>query len=136
MTNDITSTFGVIADYTRMDNIIVRRDKGTSIDFANTNVDFSNYKDPSSTGSFDGVELPVFLRIWNTLDNILTFKAKKIMMFFSGIEPLFEDQTLKYDVGCSTSAIGNAYVRGYWFEGIEKRTNATGNKFSYLLRSR
>lgn len=140
MTQDPTIMFSVQPDYTRLDNMIVRRDKGSAADFAATNVDFSNFKDANENGGgtqYLGAELPIFLRVWGILSNIQTFKAQKVVLFFDNLmEPLFEDIDYRYQVGCNTSATGTSYVRAYWFDGMSERTNVSGTFKSYLTRSR
>lgn len=60
--------------------------------------------------------MPSFLRVSGFLDNVNTFKIKKLVLFFSDFEAIPLDLNIPYEIGCSTAA--KADVKCYYYKGV------------------
>jgi hypothetical protein len=113
-TQDISVNFIQGLRFSYLDNMIVKN----WTQFTNTDIEFVNYlRATNIANQLDGKYLPTFLRVGGTFDNIDTFNANKVVLFYNDFEPLFKDLEDPYEIGCSTSS--TATVRCYHFEGLE-----------------
>lgn len=113
-TQDQTVDFSQGLRFSYLDNMIVKN----WTQFTNTDIEFMNYlRATNAANQLDGGQIPTFLRVGGTFDNIDTFNANKVVIFYTDFEPLFKDIDNKYEIGCSTSS--TASVRCYHHEGIE-----------------
>ena len=72
---------------------------------ASTKIEFLNYlRHTNAANQLDGKYLPGFLRVGGTFNNIDTFNSNKLVIFYTDFEPLFLDNTVMYEIGCSTSS--------------------------------
>jgi len=99
--------------FSYLDNMIVKN----WTQFTNTRIEYMNYLRASvATQTLDGRNIPTFLRVGGTFDNIDTFNSNRVVLFYTDFNPLFKDLDDPYEIGCSTSS--TASVRCYHREGV------------------
>lgn len=107
--NDITSTLTPVT-LRYLDNMKVIN----SAALTNLKVEYSNYY-RHATQQFDDNVGSTFLRISGVLNNVDTFKAQKILLFFTNFNPMYLDSN-NYEIGCSGSDLSP--VRCFYKGGL------------------